>query len=213
MLIIISDVHLGDGTTAESISPSAFQLFAERLRETAYFASWRADGGYRPIESIDLVLMGDILDPLHSTRWLDTTPDDPNYIRPWSDLKDPLNAAKLLEVTRAILAENKESLEVLRRCADGTAIKIPPANRRGEPDHETKERIPLKVRIHYMVGNHDWHYHLPGEAFDQVRQEVIDAMGLSNPNSRFPYEPDEYPLLKDTLKSVQSLWASRRLLR
>ena len=199
MLVIISDVHLGDGTTAESIPPSAFQLFADRLRETAYFASWRADSSYRPIENIDLVLMGDILDPLHSTRWLDTAIGDPNYIRPWSDSKGPLYPARLREVTRAILAENKDTLEVLRRCADGTAVSIPPANLRGEPDRETEERIPLKVRIHYMVGNHDWYYHLPGETFDQIRQEVIDAMGLSNPNSNFPYDPDEYPLLKDTL--------------
>jgi len=48
MLLIISDIHLGDGTTAESIPPSAFQLFANRVREMAYFASWRADGTYRP---------------------------------------------------------------------------------------------------------------------------------------------------------------------
>jgi hypothetical protein len=68
MLVIISDVHLGDGTTAASISPVAFDLFASRLSEAAYFASIRKDGSYRPIESIDLVLMGDILDPLHSTR-------------------------------------------------------------------------------------------------------------------------------------------------
>ena len=33
MLVIISDLHLGDGTTANSISPSAFHLFANRLRE------------------------------------------------------------------------------------------------------------------------------------------------------------------------------------
>ena len=50
MLIIISDLHLGDGTTANSISPSAFHLFANRLREIAYFASFRTDGKYRPIE-------------------------------------------------------------------------------------------------------------------------------------------------------------------
>lgn len=199
MLVIISDVHLGDGTTAESIPPSAFQLFGERLRETAYFASWRADGSYRPIESIDLVLMGDILDPLHSTRWLDTVPGDSKYFRPWSDSKDPLYSAKLREVTHAILAENKEIFEVFRRCADGTTVSIPPANLRGEPDHETEERIPLKVRTHYMTGNHDWYYHLPGESFDQIRQEVIEAMGLSNPNSSFPHEPDEYPPLKDIL--------------
>ena len=197
MLVIISDVHLGDGTTAESIPPSAFQLFADRLRETAYFASWRADGSYRPIESIDLVLMGDILDPLHSTRWLDTAQGDANYLRPWIDPNQPGYAAKLREVTQAIFMENKDAIEVLQRCANGELVTILPGTRRKKPDQKTKERIPLKVRIHYMVGNHDWYYHLPGQAFDQIRQEVIDAMGLHNPSTNFPYTIEELPALKN----------------
>ena len=197
MLVIISDVHLGDGTTAESIPPSALNLFAERLREMAYFASWRADGSYSPIENVDLVLMGDILDPLHSTRWLETVPGDVNYLRPWSD-PNPLGyAAKLREVTQAIFKENKEAIDGLRRCAAGEVATVQPATRRGKPDRRTKERIPLKVRIHYMVGNHDWYYRLPGQAFDQIRQEVIDAMGLHNPNTNFPYAIEELPTLKD----------------
>ena len=203
MLLIISDVHLGDETTAKSIPASAFQLFADRMRETAYFGSWRADGSYRPIESIDLILMGDILDPLHSTRWLATSPGDANYIRPWSDPTRDLFPAQLRVVTGAILEKNREALDILRRCASGEVVTVPPANRRGEPDHETKERIPLKVRMHYMVGNHDWYYHLPGEGIDQVRQDVIDAMGLSNLNTNFPYEPEEYPLLKDIFNGYQ----------
>ena len=197
MLVIISDVHLGDGTTAKSIPPSAFELFSDRLRETAYFASWRADGSYRPIESIDLVLMGDILDPLHSTRWLDTTPGDPNFIRPWSDPGKDLYAKTLREVTGAILEQNEELLAELRRCATGEKVTVPPATRRGKPDHETDERIPLEVRTHYMVGNHDWYYHLPGKAFDQVRQDVIEAMRLSNLPTNFPYDLDEYLPLKE----------------
>ena len=203
MLLIISDVHLGDGTTAKSIPPSAFRLFADRLRETAYFASWRADGTYRPIENIDLVLMGDILDPLHSTRWLATAPGETNYVRPWSNPAGSLFPAKLREVTGAIIDENKEALEVLRRCAEGEVVTLPPGTSRGEPDHESRERIPLKVRTHYMIGNHDWYYHLPGEAFDQIRQEMIDAMGLSNLRTNFPYELDEYPLLKDIFNSYK----------
>jgi len=197
MFVIISDIHLGDGTTAESIPPSAFQLFADRLRETAYFASWRADGSYRPIESIDLVLMGDVIDPLHSTLWLDTAPGDPDYIRPWSDPKQPRFAAKLREVTRAILEENKDAIEVLRRCTTGQVASIPPGTKEGKPDHETDQRIPLKVRTHYMLGNHDWYYHLQGEAFDQIRQEMIDRMGLHNPTANFPYGMEELPLLED----------------
>ncbi len=39
MLVIISDLHLGDGTTADSIPASAFCLFAKRLRQDAHFAA------------------------------------------------------------------------------------------------------------------------------------------------------------------------------
>ncbi len=197
MLVIVSDVHLGDGTTHDSISASAFRLFARRLTETARFASVRKDGKYRPIENLDVLLMGDILDPLHSTRWLETTPGDPDYIRPWSDPSNPHYAPKLLEVTRAILDENEEAMNILRRLASGEEILLAPAASNGKPDLQSAEQVPLKVRIHYMVGNHDWYYHLKGEAFDSIRSEIIERMGLSNPASPFPYEAGESPILQD----------------
>ena len=192
MLVIVSDLHLGDGTTAASIPPSAFEVFARRLNEAAYFASWRRDGSYRPIEDLDVILMGDILDPLHSTRWLDS-PDT----RPWSDPSRPEFAATLLEVTRAILDENRKSLGILRSCAGGKSIQLAPATRSKTPDLKTGAKIPLKVRFHYMVGNHDWYYHLPGEAFDRIRAEVVRKMGLSDPASPFAYDADESPELKE----------------
>jgi UDP-2,3-diacylglucosamine pyrophosphatase LpxH len=197
MLLIVSDLHLGDGTTANSIPTSAFKLFAGRLQETIQFASWRQDGKYRPIEDVDIVLMGDILDPLHSTLWLDTMPGDADYIRPWSDPTNPNYAPKLLKVTRAILEKNKASLDILRSCANGEVLKVAPANKKGTPDQRIKNLLPVKVRIHYIIGNHDWYYHLKGDAFDQIRQEIIDAMGLFNASSPFPYTLDEDPMLKD----------------
>jgi len=140
MLVIISDLHLGDGTTAESIPASAFYLFAKRLRQDAHFASMHY-GKYRPIEELDVILMGDIIDPLHSTKWLFppqgqedyievngqkhikiTEEGDDNYIRPWSDPSHPLFAPKLLEVTRSIIEYNKEALEVMRKLASGEFI-------------------------------------------------------------------------------------------
>ena len=208
MLVIISDLHLGDGTTAESIPASAFYLFAKRLRQDAHFASIHY-GKYRPVEELDVILLGDIIDPLHSTKWLFppegqeeyirgkdqnhiriTQPGDEGYIRPWGDPSTPLFATKLLEVTRSIIEYNKEALDVMRRLASGEFIEFDPPKKDGDRKIRVKksDKIPLKVRFHYMVGNHDWYYHLKGPAFDQIRQEIINAMGLSNPPSPFPYD-------------------------
>jgi UDP-2,3-diacylglucosamine pyrophosphatase LpxH len=199
MLVVISDLHLGDGSTASSIPANAFHLFAHRLRETAYFASFRKDGPYRPIETLDLLLMGDILDPLHSTLWLDTAPSALEYTRPWTSVSSPLFTAKLAHTTQAIINENKESLEVLKQFASGETIDIPPATADGKPDHASQERVKVKVRTYYMVGNHDWYYHLKGPAFNNIRRTIIDALGLCNPVDNFPFDLSEYPELNDML--------------
>jgi UDP-2,3-diacylglucosamine pyrophosphatase LpxH len=199
VLVVVSDLHLGDGSTASSIPANAFHLFENRLRETAYFASFRKDGTYKPIETLDLLLMGDILDPLHSTLWLDTAPSAMEYTRPWTSFTSPLFPAKLAQTTQAIIDENKESLEVLRRFASGETITLPPANARGEPDHTATEHVKVKIRTYYMVGNHDWYYHLKGPAFDNIRRTIIQSLGLSNPVDNFPFELSEYPELNDIL--------------
>jgi hypothetical protein len=62
VLVIISDLHLTDGTSGETIKPGAFRAFREALRELAYDASWRSEKKYVPVDGIDLVLLGDILD-------------------------------------------------------------------------------------------------------------------------------------------------------
>jgi UDP-2,3-diacylglucosamine pyrophosphatase LpxH len=233
MLVIISDLHLGDGTTAESIPASAFYLFAKRLRQDAHFASVH-QGKYRPIEELDVILMGDIIDPLHSTKWLFppkgqeqyielngqkhiriTEAGETNYIRPWSDPSHPLFAVKLLEVTRAIIEYNKEALEVMRKLADGEFIEFDPSDEMGLRKANNGARIPLKVRFHYMVGNHDWYYHLKGEAFDQIRQEIITALGLSNPPSPFPFDLRKTnpasPWEKDEAPAIERLFRDYRV--
>ena len=218
MFIIISDLHLGDGTTASSIPASAFYLFAKRLRQDAHFASMRY-GKYHPIEELDLLLLGDILDPIHSTKWFYpvgdntsarmTQPGEAEYVRPWSDPNDPKYAAKLMEVTRAILKENEKSFEVLRKLASGEFIEFDASSQSGERDRDAA-RIPLKVRFHYMVGNHDWYYCLKGEAFDAIRREIIQALGLSNTPDPFPtdlrkYKP-EYSWDEDDAPQIRKLF-------
>lgn len=203
MLIIVSDLHLVDGTCGVPISPTAFGLFADRIKEMATNASWRRDRSYRPVESIDILLLGDILDPLHSTQWFNESPGQPGYVRPWSDPQSLAFATKLRQITRGILQYNEASIKVLRDLSEGRLIRLNPADRQGRMARNTRERILIPIRIHYMVGNHDWYYHLPGTLFDNLRKEIINQMGLSNPITPFPHDASESPTLQRLLETYQ----------
>ena len=215
MLVIISDLHLGDGTTADSIPASAFYLFAKRLRQDAHFAAmnYRKEnpyGKYQPFEELDVLLIGDILDPLHSTRWLYKMGGDEtyvldekgqkvyvpiieqrqtDYVRPWSDPQSKQFSDKLKEITLAILDHNKEGLQVFRDLAEGKLISFDGVDGEGNRISDPDKQRPLKVNFYYMVGNHDWYYHRKGEAFDEIRKVIVERMGLCNsPSLPFPYD-------------------------
>ncbi len=199
MLIIISDLHMGDNTCGKTLSADAFRIFRDRLEQMALTASVRDDGRYRPIEEMHLLLLGDILETIHSALWLTERPGEPGYARPWSDPNQPELPAKLLQITRAILRANAQSFAIFRQLASGEAIVLPPADMRGNPATDVGGRIPVKVHIHYMVGNHDWMYHLPGEPYDQIRKEIIETLGLQNEPTLFPFDPHESNLLMQVL--------------
>ncbi|MDX9990604.1 MAG: hypothetical protein RBS68_01020 [Anaerolineales bacterium] len=190
MLVVASDIHLTDETVSVLVSEKTFSLFASRLRELAYQASWRAGGRYEPVRQVDILLLGDILDPLQSSAWLDQYPGQAGYVRPWHDPQSELFTQKVTEITRAILKKNEQALGVLKKIAQGDAVYLPPAAPQGKPDPYTRERFRPQVNIYYMVGNHDWFYHLPGLAYDTLRAEIINALGLSNSAQPFPYGPE-----------------------
>lgn len=191
MLVIVSDLHLTDGTLGETIRTGAFRIFRERLRDLAYDASWRAGGRYQPLEEFHVLLLGDILDVIRSARWLSVK------VRPWDDPESPDFVRQLREITEAILQKNAASMKVLRSLSDQELMTIPPATRAGRPakvarDPGTRTRVPVRVRVHYLVGNHDWFYHLPGASMDAIRQQIVQALGLDNSwNEPFPHDPYE----------------------
>jgi hypothetical protein len=200
MLVIISDLHLTDGTSGESLPPGAFLIFAERLRELAESASWRADGSYRPLERIDLVLLGDVLDVIRSAHWQDN-----DEVRPWSDPYSPEVVERATRITHQILEHNAAALQVLRGLARHGAIRIPPATQRGQPAYDT-ERQPVLVRIHYMVGNHDWFFHVRGGGYDALRRTIVEHLGLANRSDiGFPHDPVESGDLLDTMRAHRVL--------
>src|SRR5687767_7467366 len=194
MLVTISDLHLTDGTNGAGLDPGALDMFAQRLADLALRASWRADGRYRPVDRIDLVLLGDVLDLMRSRRWLE------GATRPWSDLASP----QLLETTTLIvddvLRHNDAALRTLRALGTEGIIRLPQATAAGSPI-PGGEGVPVPVIIHYMVGNSDWLLHVRGAGYDLLRQRVSHAMGLINEHKQpFPHEAAESDDLLDALR-------------
>jgi len=194
MLVIISDLHLTDGTSGTSLPPGAFQLFAERLQDLVLSASFRADGLYRPLECVDVVLLGDVLDVIRSAAWQGSD------VRPWSGIENVNLANTVAKITNDILAHNEPGLRVLRGLATQNLLMVPPANRAGQPVYQVDGQ-PVPVRLHYMVGNHDWFYHVPGRQYDAIRQQIVAKLGLWNrPDTPFPHEPSESTTLIDLMR-------------
>ncbi len=195
MLVIISDLHLTDGSSGSSIAPGAFSIFAERLLDLAVAASWRADGTYRPVESIDLLLLGDILDVIRSSRWLAS-----DVIRPWGNFARPEFADLVTQITGEILRQNEDALAILRNLATAEPLTVPPATRQGRPALDGQPQV-VPLRVHYLVGNHDWFLHLRGPRFDQLRRLVIERLGLVNrADEPFPHDPAESDAVLDALR-------------
>ncbi len=195
MLVIASDLHLTDGSSGSTISAGAFRVFANRLREMAVAASYRADGRYQPIDRIDVVLLGDVLDAIRSSQWS----LQPN-IRPWDNPHSAEFLDQISGITTGILQNNDEALAILRGLTAEGGVSVPSELRAGGPT-SGEQREPVEVRIHYMVGNHDWFYHLPGSKYDILRRQIVRQMGLANPaDEPFPHDIAENEELLATMR-------------
>ena len=199
MLVIISDLHLTDGTSGETIKSGAFKAFRESVRELACDASWRNETNYSPIDGIDLVLLGDILDVIRSTRWCGA----PAEVRPWGNQNDPRFSNLVAQITEDVIRNNQESLSILKSLHDLEIPSPPPISGDGEKAKAPRGmRVPL--RIHYLVGNHDWFFHLKGPAFNEIRKRIVDGLGLDNVASDpFPHEPFESQAIEKTYRDHQ----------
>jgi len=199
MLIIISDLHLTDGTSGLTIQAEAFRIFRNHLRDLVYKACTRADGKYKPMEQIELVMLGDILDIIRSNKWNQAQVGEVGYVRPWHDPQSRDFINKVKEISQAILDYNAVGLGVLNGLSE-VGISLPAA-KNGQAataldNLASPERVSVKVKIYYLVGNHDWFFHLRGPEYNQIRQTIIDKIGLAHPaNQPFPHDPSELSAL------------------
>ncbi|XZF16192.1 hypothetical protein ACTHGU_08640 [Chitinophagaceae bacterium MMS25-I14] len=208
MLVIISDLHLTDGSSGETINEKAFRIFRSRLSDMAYDASWRVDDKgkeyYSPVAQIDILLLGDILDMIRSEQW--NAVEEENM--PWTADRAEAFFETIGKITEDVLSNNAKSFHVLKGIADGD-IKIPQAMTEASPEEKAEkkiqynaspEKVAPKVNIYYMIGNHDWFLYIDDVRMNAARNAVIDALGLANERDKpFPY----YPFENDGLQEAQ----------
>lgn len=192
MLVIVSDLHLNDGTAGTRLDPGAMELLGDRLCDLAYRASWRADGSYRPIDRIDLVLLGDVLDLIHSRRWL------AGASRPWHDMQSPAVVDTVGGIVDDILKTNVDAIRHLRSLATEGLVTVPLA---GAGQASLRDETPVAIRTHMMVGSCDWPLHLAGSQYDLLRHKVAHHLGLANQHNKpFPHEASESEELSDAVR-------------
>lgn len=184
MLVIVSDLQFTDGTVGTTAPAGVLRRFARSLRDLACAASYRAGEIFRPIEQIDLLLLGDIFDLIRSTRWL------AGEARPWHDPQSLAVAETAATIVGEILAINQAALTELRTIAT-EGVRIPSCDV-GDRRLRIADECRVPVRIHYLVGNRDWMLHLPGRVYDDVRQRLGLQLGLANRCGRpFAHDPAE----------------------
>ena len=90
---------------------------------------------------------------------------------------------------------------------------MPAGTRLGRPAAGA-EREPVPVSIYYMVGNHDWFYHLPSPKITPLRQKLVDRMGLANrADEPFPHDMTENDDLLQVMRRHRVTARPRRPLR
>ncbi len=111
MLVFLSDVHLTDGSSGQTIKDTAFKIFADNLCKLA--------DTVKPLEEVRLVLLGDIFDIIRSARWLSGS------VRPW-DPAGPAQEKIIRQILQGIITSNQQSLAILRDLRQYAAQKKVP---------------------------------------------------------------------------------------
>ena len=135
MLVCSANWLLSDGSL--TLPPSARDLtaFLRSLHILAGRAGFRSDGRYQPIARVDLVLAGDMLDTLSSTRWSGRT-------RPWH--ATPTAYQRHTSIAAACFQRSQRSLAVLRRLhRDG--IRVPAATHLQRLSATETCRVPVQI--------------------------------------------------------------------
>jgi len=160
MLVILSDVHLTDGSSGTTIDPRAFRKFSSLVKTVI------GNPTEAKIRDVEIVLLGDIFDVIRSETWLrDQNRRAAQPIRPWSKVTDKDSEGWNLEkYTNYIVDDivnnpkNKEAIGYLDQLREDCA------------------KMNVKATLSYLIGNHDWLIN----RYASTRGKIADLLSLPN---------------------------------
>jgi len=189
MLVIISDLHLNDGSAApENISPKAFAIWMKDVLALAH---------QNKAKELIFVYLGDMVDLLRTEHWFYPEPGAPLgpqqsecfplKHRPWGDREINQHPEQITDVCRA---RAREILDKIRQSAAKQLSYL-----RGDAADIKDEIAALGIPVgrYYIPGNHDRLFWI-----DQtVREGILEAFGACVPEGHRPFEVcmPEYGLL------------------
>jgi hypothetical protein len=140
MIIVASNWAIGDGTLV-SAAPSSIGGLAATMHRAAIRAGVGTDGGYRPIERLDVVLAGDTFEWLVSAEWLGDT-------KPWHASARSLD--RLARVARRSIRLGRAVLAPLAAWAR-RGLPVPTSMSRGG----RRCSVAVPVRVTLLAGDRD----------------------------------------------------------
>jgi len=170
MLVVISDIHLTDGSTARNVHASAFDLITREIEAAAKA---------KQATELQLLLLGDVLDLVRTDYWhRKTTMAD----RPWGGELDP--STGMNRNTGLIQGQFEQVLGGVLASPEGQAFVAALNGLSGVT------RLPTDVT--YVIGNHDRVFNNFASLEQQVRAALGGVRSLTFANA---FRSDEYGVL------------------
>jgi UDP-2,3-diacylglucosamine pyrophosphatase LpxH len=134
MLVLLSDLHLTDTTTARNVHGTAFKLLGAEIEAVAEKK--------QDLTEVHVVLLGDILDLVRTNYWVrSVTPEE----RPWGGKADPQTG---MNADTAVMEQHFGA--VLDAVLDSESGRALVAMLEGLPQPSGK-----RPKVTYVIGNHD----------------------------------------------------------
>lgn len=170
MLVIFSDVHLTDGTTAENVRPEAFSdLLLPEIEDNAKM---------KQAGEVHVVLLGDIFDLVRTSYWHEAVDWDD---RPWNDELDPKTGMN--KNSRLIERQFSDVLDRILNTDSGKAFM--------KLMKELPARTNKNVKVTYIIGNHDRVFN----NFQSLQQKLRDELRNINLEFRNELRAPEYGVI------------------